>query len=124
MRASARLTIQHEQMFMYAVKHGHLGTVEQLLCNCVVHANMLCQEARAQQSCTSDRDSTTILMLAAREGHADVVRLLLSYNADLLAKVLSLLALLVGKYKYWHRRRSCCSCFCWRASNIPLVLLA
>ena len=124
LRARAKLTIQHEQMFMYAVKHGHLGTVEQLLSNRVVHANMLCQEARAQQRSVSDRDSTTILMLAAREGHADVVRLLLSYNADLLAKVLSLLALLVEKYKYWHRRRSCCSCFCWRASNDPLVLIA
>jgi ankyrin repeat protein len=109
---------------MYAVKHGHLGTVEQLLSNRVVHANMLCQEARAQQSCVSDRDSTTILMLAAREGHADVVKLLLSHNADLLAKVLSLLALLVEKYKCWHRRRFCCSCFCWRASNNPLVLIA
>ena len=74
--------IPREQMLMYAVKHGHIETVGQLLSE-GLNANMLCKEAKSKF-----RPTASMLMLAAQEAHAHVVKLLIEHQADVLLQVL------------------------------------
>ena len=68
-------------MFMYAVKHGHIETVEKLLRE-GLSANMLCSEAKSKF-----RPEASMLILAAEEGRAKVVELLVLHKADVLLQV-------------------------------------
>ena len=73
--------IPREKMFMYAVKHGHIETVEKLLRE-GLSANMLCSEAKSKF-----RPEASMLILAAEEGRAKVVELLVLHKADVLLQV-------------------------------------
>lgn len=79
--------IPKEMMLMYAVKHGHIQTVEQLLLE-GLDANMLCMEAKSKF-----QPKASMLIIAAEEGRANIVELLIRHKGNILLQVVTCIIL-------------------------------